>query len=51
MISKKFRRCMLAALGGRQPDSVVPIWELHFHIWDQASGKHLVVGNEFQASH
>jgi hypothetical protein len=38
---------MQAALEGRQPESVVPIWELHFHPWDQASGKHLVVGREF----
>ena len=40
---------MIAALKSRQPDSVVPIWELHFHLWDQASGKHLVVGREFES--
>jgi uroporphyrinogen decarboxylase len=40
---------MIAALEGRQPDPVVPIWELHFHPWDQASGRHLLVGREFES--
>ena len=48
-MGETYRKCMLAALEGHQPDSVVPIWELHFHPWDKASGKHLVVGREFES--
>ncbi len=48
-MSENYRTCMITALEGSQPDSIVPIWELHFHPWDQASGKHLVVGREFES--
>ncbi len=39
---------MLAALQRRQPADRVPLWELEFHIWDQASGKHVILGREFE---
>jgi uroporphyrinogen decarboxylase len=41
---------MAAALERRQPKSgdVVPIWELEFHLWDKFSGRHVVVGREFE---
>ncbi len=39
---------MLAALQKRVPENV-PTWELEFHHWDQASGRHLVLGREFAA--
>ncbi len=26
-----------------------PLWELHFHCWEQACGRHLVIGREFEA--
>ena len=48
-MSVNFRECMITALNGHQPDSVVPIWDIHFHAWDQASGRHLVVGREFES--
>jgi len=37
------------ALECRQPENFVPIWELHFHCWDQASGRHLIIGREFES--
>lgn len=40
---------LLAALNNQQPAGKVPLWELEFHIWDKASGKHLLVGPEFAA--
>ena len=36
-----------AALECRQPAGAVPIWELHFHCWEQASGRHFVGRPEF----
>ena len=36
-----------AALSCRQSEGTVPIWELHFHCWDQASGRHFVGRPEF----
>ena len=36
-----------AALECRRPQGAVPLWELEFHLWDQASGKHVVLGEEF----
>jgi uroporphyrinogen decarboxylase len=39
---------MLAALSNKQPAGSVPIWELEFHLWDQISGQHLIIGQEFQ---
>ena len=40
---------MLDALAGRHPAGAVPIWELGFHLWDKAPGRHIVLGNEFAA--
>jgi uroporphyrinogen decarboxylase len=40
---------MIAALECRQPDGAVPVWELGFQCWDQASGRHVVFGREFEA--
>jgi uroporphyrinogen decarboxylase len=37
-----------AAFECRQPQGAVPLWELEFHLWDEASGKHVVLGQEFQ---
>ncbi len=39
---------MLDALAGKVPSGEVPIWELGFHCWDQASGKHILFGHEFE---
>jgi uroporphyrinogen decarboxylase len=39
---------MMAALEHRQPERAVPLWELEFHLWDQWSGKHVVLGREFE---
>ena len=39
---------MVAALECRQPAGAVPLWELEFHAWDGASGRHVVFGREFQ---
>ncbi|MHB9134395.1 MAG: uroporphyrinogen decarboxylase family protein [Armatimonadota bacterium] len=43
------RADMTAALERRVPAGAVPIWELDFQAWDQASGKHVVLGHEFEA--
>lgn len=40
---------MCAALERKQPAGMVPFWELSFHAWDQLSGKHVVLGREFEA--
>jgi uroporphyrinogen decarboxylase len=40
---------MRAALELRRPEGAVPIWELGFYCWDQASGRHVVLGREFEA--
>lgn len=40
---------MMAALQQRQPPTAVPIWELEFHAWDAVSGKHMLLGREFEA--
>lgn len=39
---------MIAALSNEQPVGMVPVWELEFHLWDQMSGRHLIIGQEFQ---
>jgi uroporphyrinogen decarboxylase len=39
---------MRAALELRETDGAVPIWELGFYCWDQASGRHVVLGREFE---
>lgn len=38
---------MKAALECRQPETAVPIWELELQAWDNLSGKHLILANEF----
>ena len=40
---------MRAALECRMPQGAVPIWELEFQAWDAASGRHVVLGHEFEA--
>lgn len=43
------RQRMICALERRQPRDCVPIWELSFHLWAQASGgQGVVVGREFE---
>jgi hypothetical protein len=39
---------MIAALECRAPQTI-PIWELSFHAWDAASGRHIILGEEFAA--
>jgi len=39
---------MIAALEAREPAGAVPIWELEFHLWDSFSGRHVVLGREFE---
>jgi uroporphyrinogen decarboxylase len=48
MLARNKKECMQAALECRQPETFVPIWELHFHCWNQASGEHFVIGREFE---
>lgn len=38
---------LIDAFEHRQPAGAVPLWELGFHLWDQVSGRHVVLGNEF----
>ncbi|HOX05085.1 MAG TPA: uroporphyrinogen decarboxylase family protein [Planctomycetota bacterium] len=40
---------MRTALERRLGGSPVPVWELEFHCWDAASGRHVVLGDEFAA--
>lgn len=40
---------MITALEHRPPSGGVPLWELEFQAWDAASGKHVVLGREFEA--
>ncbi len=42
------RTDIVAALKGRRPATAVPIWELEFHAWDAADGRHVVLGQEFE---
>ncbi len=42
------RNDMKAALERRIPAGAVPIWELEFHAWDAASGRHVVLGEEME---
>jgi len=37
----------IAALQRREPPGRTPLWELEFHIWDAATGRRLVLGEEF----
>jgi len=39
---------IIDALNCREPRGSVPIWELEFHVWDAASGKHVILGPEFE---
>ena len=45
-ISSNYRPEMQAALEDRQPESIVSNKGLNIHPWDQASGKHPIVGGE-----
>lgn len=38
---------LVSALTNRKPDSMVPLWELEFHLWDKVSGRHLILGKEY----
>jgi uroporphyrinogen decarboxylase len=40
---------MIAALSRRTPGGAVPVWEVEFQAWDAASGRHVVLGHEFEA--
>ncbi len=40
---------MIAALQHRKPAGCVPLWELEFQAWDAASGRHVILGREFEA--
>lgn len=40
---------LTAALEHREPEGCVPIWEIEFQAWDAASGRHVVLGHEFEA--
>ncbi len=39
---------MRAALQKQKPEGAVPVWELEFQAWDAASGRHVVLGHEFE---
>ena len=39
----------LAALECRQPGGAVPVWELEFQAWNAFSGRHVMLGREFEA--
>jgi len=43
-----YRECMKTALQGGKPEGAVPLWELHFHCWDQAAGEPIVIGRSFE---
>lgn len=40
---------IVAAFEKTKPVGPVPIWELEFHAWDAASGRHVVLGHELEA--
>ena len=42
------RNDMKSALQRGRPSGTVPIWELEFHAWDAASGRHVVLGEEME---
>ncbi len=42
-----YRDDFFTALSGGRPKGQVPVWELEFHAWDSASGRHVVLGEEF----
>ncbi|RLD09792.1 MAG: hypothetical protein DRI44_07675 [Chlamydiae bacterium] len=39
---------IISAFRHRRPETAVPIWELEFHPWDAMSGKHIILGKEFE---
>ncbi len=39
---------MKAALECREPAGAVPIWEIEFQAWDKFSGRHVILGKEFE---
>jgi uroporphyrinogen decarboxylase len=39
---------LIAALEHKQPSNAVSIWEIEFQAWDAASGRHMVLGREFE---
>ncbi|MDP6746637.1 MAG: hypothetical protein QGH37_06380 [Candidatus Poribacteria bacterium] len=38
---------MIAVLECRQPENTVPIWEIHFHCWEQALGRPFIAADDF----
>ncbi len=48
MKQRNAREDMKAALERRIPAGAVPIWEIEFHAWDAASGRHVVLGEEME---
>ncbi len=42
-------RDMIAALKRQKPAVAVPIWEIEFQAWDAVSGRHVILGHEFEA--
>ena len=38
---------LIAAFSNRMPAGRVPLWELEFHLWDQISKGHLILGQEY----
>ncbi|MFZ4599703.1 MAG: uroporphyrinogen decarboxylase family protein [Terrimicrobiaceae bacterium] len=43
------RRRIVAAFERSNSNGPVPVWELEFHAWDAASGRHVVLGHEYEA--
>ena len=39
---------LVAAFECREPAGSVPIWEIHFHCWEQASGRHYMGWPEYE---
>lgn len=39
----------LEAVNMQQPENAVPIWELHFHLWETMSGERFISGTDFVA--
>jgi uroporphyrinogen decarboxylase len=44
-LKEQMKKALERRLGG----GAVPVWEIEFHCWDQASGRHVVLGEEFAA--
>ena len=41
------RENFLRVLRHGEAQKEIPLWELHFHIWDQVGGEHFVSGKEY----